>query len=150
MSFLNNIIGGLTHENRNEGQDPGYGYNSQQQYPPQQQGYGGQGPPQVPYPWVAEWDARDGRWFFVNRETGERTFNHPGQGYGGPQAYGGGGGYEQRGYGGQQGYGGGGYEQRGEYYEQQKPSHTGRNAALAGAAGLAGGALLVRTLGTTV
>ncbi|OQV10456.1 WW domain-containing protein isoform 2 [Cladophialophora immunda] len=94
------------------------------------------GPPQVPHPWVAEWDERDGRWFFVNRETGERTFQHPQPSYGG-----GGGGYEERGYG--SGYGG--QEQRGGGYEQepQKKSHTGRNVALGAAAGLLGGALLM-------
>ncbi|KIX92694.1 uncharacterized protein Z520_11546 [Fonsecaea multimorphosa CBS 102226] len=91
------------------------------------------GPPQVPHPWVAEWDERDGRWFFVNRETGERTFQHPQQSYGG-------GGYDERGFGG--GYGG--QEQRG--YGEQEPqhkSHTGRNVALGAAAGLLGGALLM-------
>lgn len=101
-------------------------YPPQQQYPQQQQSYG---PPQVPPPWIAEWDARDNRWIFINRETGERTFNHPQQ-----QQYSG-------------GYGGGGYQERpGEYYAQQPPpqqSHAGRNMALAGVAGLAGGALLM-------
>ena len=37
-----------------------------------------QGPPQAPRPWRAEWDGQDQRWFYVNEETGERTFNFPG------------------------------------------------------------------------
>lgn len=96
----------------------------------QRQAYNG--PPQVPPPWLAEWDARDNRWFYINRETGERTFDYPQQAYGGSNY---GSGYSQD-YGGQ--------AQR-EYYDQEPPkkSHTGRNVALGAAAGLVGGALLM-------
>lgn len=115
-------------------------------YNEESRGYYGQnqpqsssGPPQVPYPWVAEWDERDGRWIYINRDNGERTFQHP------QPSYGGGGGYGERSY--EQGYGGQGYggqEQR-EYYEQQpeKKDHTVRNTVLGAAAGVLGGALLM-------
>ncbi|EXJ66698.1 uncharacterized protein A1O5_10369 [Cladophialophora psammophila CBS 110553] len=95
------------------------------------QSYGGR--PQVPYPWEAEWDERDGRWFFVNRETGERTFQHPQPSYGGRS-------YDERGS--RQGYRE--EDDRGRYeQEPEKRSHTGRNIALGAAAGLLGGALLM-------
>ena len=109
-------------------------------YNDQSQGYYGQsqlqsygGPPQVPYPWAAEWDERDRCWIYINRENGERTFQHPQPSYGG-------GGYGERSFG--QGYGG--QEQRG-YYEQQpeKKDHHTRNTVLGAAGGLLGGALLM-------
>lgn len=102
-------------------------------YNDQPQSYGG--PPQVPYPWVAEWDERDRRWIFINRENGERTFQHPQPSYSG-----GGGGYGERSY--DQGYGG---QERREYYEQQpeKKDHHVRNTVLGAAAGVLGGALLM-------
>lgn len=128
------------------------GYGQQGSYGGQQygnQGYGQRGPPQVPPPWIAEWDPSQNRYIFINRETGQRTHEFPQQSYGG-QGYGsgyGGGGYEQRGQGGYGQQGGYGYEQRGQggYNEPppQHKSHTGRNVALAGIAGLAGGALLM-------
>ena len=108
-------------------------YNNQGQgqgYYPQQGGYSA--PPQVPAPWVAEWDNRGNCWIYVNRETGQRTFEFPQQSYRGDNY---GGNYGQQ-------YQGGG--QRG-YYEQEPPkqSHTGRNIALGAAAGVVGGALLM-------
>ena len=118
-------------------------YNNQPQGYNQNQYQSSGGPPQVPYPWVAEWDQRDDRWIFINRENGERTFQHSQPSYGG----GGGGGYGERNYdqGYNQGYnqGYGGQEQR--RYEQQpeKKDHHVRNEVLAGAAGLAGGAFLM-------
>lgn len=96
----------------------------QSQYNPQQQA--SSGPPPVSPPWFAEWDARDNRWFFVNQQTGERTFNYPGPGYGQQQQY--------------SGYGGEGYQ------AEQHNSDQGGNAykyAAAGVAGIAGGALLM-------
>ena len=40
---------------------------------------GGRGPPpDVPPPWQARWDSDDGRWFFVNEETGERRWDAEG------------------------------------------------------------------------
>jgi len=106
----------------------GYGY--------QQSSYTNQGPPQVPPPWISEWDGPANCWIYINRDTGVRTFNYPLQYAQG--GYGGGG------YGPQQYGGNGGYEQRGEYnQEQPNPSHSGRNMALGAAVGLAGGALLM-------
>lgn len=124
MSFIKNLV---NEYEEGQGQTRGQGG--------YQQSYDNR-PPQVPAPWVAEWDQRNSRYIFMNRETGERTFEQPQERYGG-------GGYQQ------QGYGRGGYgqeEQRGEYYEQQQPQkkdHHGRNMALMGVAGLAGGALLM-------
>jgi hypothetical protein len=153
MSFLNKLVDGISHHGG------------------QQQGGGGQqGRPQPPPPWIAEWDAQDNRWLFINQQTGERTFQFPQGGYGGQQSYGQQGGYggqqggyggQQGGYGGQQGgYGGqqGGYGgQQGGYGGQQgnygggygapppeqHKSHAGRNTALGVGAGLLGGALLM-------
>lgn len=98
---------------------------------PSYSSYGqGQQPPQVYPPWVARWDEREGRWFFVNEQTGQRTWEHPGSqgGYGG-------------GYGGQS-YGG---EYRGEqqyYQEAPKKDHSMAYGAAGVAAGVVGGALL--------
>jgi hypothetical protein len=104
----------------------GYSYN-QQQYS-QQSSYTNQGP-QVPPPWISEWDGPANCWIFINRDTGERTYNNPLQ-------------YAQRGYGGG-GYGGP-QQYGGEYnQEQPRPNHSSRNIALGAVAGLAGGALLM-------
>lgn len=84
-----------------------------------------QGPPQPPPPWIAEWDSQSQRWFFVNQQTGERSWNFPQASYGG-------GGYSQPGYGNDN-----------SYQQPQSQSHTGRNTALAAAGGLAAGALLM-------
>jgi hypothetical protein len=92
-------------------------------HPPSHPEY--QGPPQPPAPWIAEYDNQSQRWFFLNQQTGERSWNFPQ-----PQGNYGGGSY------GSGGYGGG-------PQEPPKESHAGRNAALAGVAGLAGGALLM-------
>ena len=91
-----------------------------------------QGRPQCPPPWISEFDFQSQRWFFINQQTGERSWNFPQ--YGGPQNY------NHAGYGGQSNYGGG-YENRQE--PQAKPSHAGRNAALAAGGGLLAGALLM-------
>lgn len=139
MSFLNNLVNQFSHQGQGGGQQQGgYGQSqggyAQQEYQYQQNtNYGGnQGPPQCPPPWIAEWDNYQNRWIYINRETGQRTHEHPGQG-----------GYGNRGYQ-QQGYGGGGYQQQ-SYGSQppQQQSHTGRNVALGAVAGLAGGALLM-------
>jgi hypothetical protein len=115
MSFLKKLVNEFE-----EGQDS----RGQQAYP--SQSYNNDSPPQVPPPWIAEWDNRDNRWIYINRQTGQRTFEHPQQSYGGG------------GYGQQQQYGGG-YGQE----QPQKKDHHGRNMALMGVAGLAGGALLM-------
>jgi hypothetical protein len=87
----------------------------------------------VPYPWVAEWDDRDGRYFYINRENGERTFQHPQPSYGGD-------GYGERSY----NQSSGGQEQRGyDEPEPEKKDHHVRNTFLGAAAGLLGGALLM-------
>ena len=108
-------------------------------HPPSHPSYNG--PPQVPPPWIAEWDPPANRWLFVNRENGQRTFDYP------------------HAYGGQ--YRGAPYEEQinetiqynqpppppqGGYYQQAPPpqkSHAGRNTALAAVGGLAAGALLM-------
>ncbi|KAE8372534.1 hypothetical protein BDV26DRAFT_98495 [Aspergillus bertholletiae] len=119
------------------------GYGNQGGYGGQQSGgYGGGYPqpqqhsgPQVSPPWVARWDEQSQRWFYVNEQTGERTWNHPGQGggYGAPQPS----------YGGQQPSYGYGESRQGDYYQQQEPKkdHTGAKIAGAAALGVAGGAL---------
>lgn len=140
MSFFNNLVSEFTGQGQGQG---GQGQGGQG-YGQEQQGYGQQQPPppQVQYPWRAVWDARDGRYVFENEQTGQRTLEHPGGGYGGQQ---GGYGQQQGGYGQQQG----GYpnEQRNygnnTSYAQEKPNHHYGGMALAGAAGLAGGALLM-------
>jgi hypothetical protein len=143
MGLLGNLIGELTGgSNDQQGNHGGGGYNQQPQgnYGGPQQGYGGQqqgynnsgpqGAPQVPPPWRAVWDDRDGRWLFINEQNGERTFEHPGH---------------------SGGYGGGSYNQGppqaqyGGYEQQQQPkkNHNLAYGAMGAAAGLAGGALLM-------
>lgn len=145
--FVEKIFDTLADRNKHESSSNDYNndqYNNQyqqQQYPPQQSNYGGppqhsynQQQPQVPYPWVARWEDRDQRWFYVNEQTGERSWEMPGQGFGGPQG----------GYGGeQQRYGGG--EQ---YPQQQEEKSKGHGSAAAwgiggAAVGLGAGALLM-------
>ncbi|KAF2131015.1 hypothetical protein P153DRAFT_208906 [Dothidotthia symphoricarpi CBS 119687] len=130
MGFLNELISDFTGQG---GQSQNSGSQNQSS----------QGPPPVSPPWVAEWDGRDNRWMFVNQQTGERTYNHPGQGYGqqqqGNSGYGQGGGYQQQ-------QGNSGYGQGGGYQQGQQEQKQGGNAwkyAAGGAAGLAGGALLM-------
>lgn len=124
-------------------------------------------PPHVPEPWIAEWDARDRRWIFINRANGERTFEYPnqypggyGQGYQNGENRGYGQGYqsgENRGYGQGynqgygQGYGSGVYQgerieeaRLGQQQQAQKHGHSGlAYGAMGAAAGLVGGALLM-------
>lgn len=69
---MSNLIGELIQDFAGGSQ----GGQQQQFHPPSHPQY--QGPPQPPRPWRAEWDERDQRWFYVNAETGERTFNFPG------------------------------------------------------------------------
>jgi len=137
MSFLNNLVNEFTHQgqqNQNQGQGQGQGYGGGQVYGSQgQSGYSGQQPPppQVSYPWRAVWDARDNRYVFENEQTGQRTFEYPGGGERGR--------YDQQG-----GYGqGANYGNEYGQGKQQKPDHHYGGMALAGAAGLAGGALLM-------
>ncbi|RMY73001.1 hypothetical protein D0863_04161 [Hortaea werneckii] len=37
----------------------------------------------LPYPWQAFWEAGEGRYLYVNKQTGQRTFDAPSAGYGG-------------------------------------------------------------------
>lgn len=155
MGFLKDLVSeftGSSNGGQQQQQQSGYsGYPPQQQgYPPQQQGYPPQQqspqPPPVSYPWHAEWDGRENRWVFVNQQNGERTFNYPGPGYAQQQGdYG----APQGGY----GYGQGGYNNQGAANqsaydptrgsEEKKSGGNGWKYAAAGAAGLAGGALLM-------
>ena len=90
-------------------------------------------PPSVPRPWIAEWDERERAYFYINQETGQRSWEVP---------YGGGGGAPGGGY-----YGEGqrGYEQDYSYREQEQPrkNHNIAYGAAGVAAGLVGGALLM-------
>ena len=129
MSFIGNLINEFTGKDKPQDEGPSGYYPQEQRYNPSTSN----GSPQVPPPWVAEWDGRDNRWIFVNRETGERTFDFPqSRGYGGG-GYGNTYGEEYRG------------QNQGGYYEQGQPqkSHNGRNMALGTVAGVAGGALLM-------
>lgn len=96
----------------------------------QQQSYGGH--PRVPAPWIAEWDPQNDRWLYINRETGQRTFETPQE-----SSY-------VESYGGDYGTN---YARQspGDYYPQEPPqeSHTRRNMALGAGAGIVGGALLM-------
>lgn len=112
-------------------------------------GYGGgdsgysSGPPppqDLPYPWVARYDPNSGRQYYVNEQTGETSWEHPGSRGGG--GYGGeyGGGYG----GGSGGYGGGGYGEGSGYAPQgheEKKDHSMLYGVGGAALGLAGGAL---------
>ncbi|KAK0277735.1 hypothetical protein LTR35_009571 [Friedmanniomyces endolithicus] len=125
--------------------DRGYGYGEDRRNPREEERYtettyysndnDRPPPPQVPYPWRPEWDARERRYIFVNEQNGERTWDYPG------------------------GYGGGGYERREEviteeqrgYGEQQRRQGGGHSGlmygAMGAAAGLAGGAFLMHESG---
>lgn len=139
MSFLNNLVNQFTHSGGQQGQ---------QQHASSQ---GGNRPPPVSPPWIVEWDGRDNRWFFINQQTGERTFTYPGPGYaqqqgsyGAPQAgYGNGqGGYSNQGAYNQNSYN----PTQGNYQQEQHKKQGGGNGwkyAAAGVAGVAGGALLM-------
>lgn len=145
MSFLGKLVNEFTHS--------GQSGQGQQQYQQHSSGAPTHAPPPVSPPWHVEWDARDNRWLFVNQQTGERTFTYPGPGYGQQQ-----GGYPdpQGGYGNTQGgysyqgaYGQGSYKQglpNNSYQQQEHQKKQGGNGwkyAAAGAAGVAGGALLM-------
>lgn len=137
MGLLDSLVGNLTHS----GQSGHHGGGQPQSH----------GPPPVSPPWFAEWDGRDNRWLFVNQQTGERTFTYPGPGYA----------QQQGNYGppqGQYGYGQGGYSNQGAYNQgsynptnnsqaqqdhEKKSGGNGWKYAAAGAAGVAGGALLM-------
>jgi hypothetical protein len=139
MGFLGELVSEFTHS----------GQSGQGQQQHQQHSSGGvpsRDPPPVSLPWHTEWDARDNRWLFVNQQTGERTFTYPGPGFSQQQgSYG----SPQGGYGNNQG----GYSNQGMYdptnssYQQQehekKQGGNGWKYAAAGAAGVAGGALLM-------
>lgn len=90
-------------------------------------------PPQVPYPWRAQWDDRERCYFYIHQETGERTYEVPNR-----QPYGGG------------GYGERSYEQSTTYVDEDRGvrqqgggGHGLMYGALGAAAGVAGGALLM-------
>lgn len=109
----------------------------------------GHQPPRVEYPWTTVWDAREQRWFFVNQQTGVRTFEYPGTPYqsagyyqGGPppNQYGGG----QYGGGSQYGGGYGGQkDERAQHGGGGGGGHGLAYGALGAAGGLAAGALLM-------
>lgn len=85
-------------------------------------GYSSGPPPpgDLPYPWVARYDPNSGREYYVNEQTGETSWEHPGSS--------GGGGYgESSGYAPQE--------------QEQKKDHSMLYGVGGAALGLAGGAL---------
>ncbi|GIK00643.1 hypothetical protein Aspvir_004670 [Aspergillus viridinutans] len=125
--FLGKIIEKVAEKATGSSGGEGYSsYNQQPSYGGQGQGYNsGPAPPRdLPYPWVARWDDRDQRWFYVNEQTGERSWERP---YG----------QRQPSYGYEGGYG----QPQGQRPEQK--DHSMMYGAAAGAAGLVGGALLM-------
>jgi hypothetical protein len=74
--------------------------------------------PQVPYPWVSEWDYQTNTWIFVNRQTGQRTYQPALQGESNTNDY------------------------SGSNYAQAE-DHSTRNAVFGGVAGAVGGAALM-------
>jgi hypothetical protein len=156
MGFLSDLVKDFSGSDKQGQQQSGYGQQQsgygQQPYQQQSNSSYGSQPPPVSPPWYAEWDSRENRWLFVNQQTGERTFNQPGAGYSQQQGnYGappqqGGYGYGQGGYSNQGAYQQTGYDpSRGSGYqhEEHKSGGNGMKYAAAGAAGLAGGALLM-------
>ena len=123
MGFLNHLISEVTH--------------SGQSNPQQGQQHANSQPPPVSPPWFAEWDARDNRWLFVNQQTGERTFTYPGPGYA----------QQQGSYGNNQGaYNQQAYNPTQSSHQPEQQKKQGGNVwkyAAAGAAGVAGGALVM-------
>ena len=117
MDFIENAAQNYLHHGQSGRAQGGQGFP-----PPQQQPQGTQDPNYgLPPGWIAEWDAPDNRWFYVNTHTGERTWNRPGA----PLS----------------GYGPGGYDQsQGSYQQAQAPAPKNHNMAY-GAAGAAGGLL---------
>ncbi|KAF1832841.1 hypothetical protein BDW02DRAFT_570646 [Decorospora gaudefroyi] len=107
-------------------------------------------PPPVSPPWYAEWLPNERQFLFVNQQTGERTWIYPGPGYaqhqgnyGAPQPDGGYG-YGQYGYSNQGAYQQSAYDPtRSSEPAEQKSGGNGWKYAAVGAAGLAGGALLM-------
>ncbi|KAK4981049.1 hypothetical protein LTR66_010228 [Elasticomyces elasticus] len=155
MSFLGNIVNELTHQGGQRREEYGQRHGEYGQHHGEygQQSYGGgsgynQGPPQCPPPWVARWDEADRRWIYINERTSERTFEFPGNRYGG--GGGGGDGYPRQEYYEGRPQGGQYYEGRpqgGRYYEEERREKRGGHGmaygAAGAAAGLAGGALLM-------
>lgn len=158
MDFVGKIVGkviesklggGSQSQEQQQQQQPDYGYSDP--------GYGSGPPPpppsggqDLPYPWVARWDDGSGRYYYVNEQTGETSWMHPGGGGGAPyggSGYGGQPSYGEQPYGqpyGQPGYGYGQDAPRQEYYgeEQPKKDHSMAYGAAGAAAGMLGGGLL--------
>lgn len=147
--FVEKLFDSFTGDKHQQQQQSSYGGQPQQNY--------GEGQPQVSYPWVARWDDREQRYFYINEQTGERSWTPPSQGqnqgYGGEQR-----GeyrhqqnqYSQGGYGQQQQgqYGGGYGQQQNQYPSEERQEKKGHGNAAAwgigGAAlGLGAGALLM-------
>lgn len=99
-------------------------------------------PPNPPRPWFAEWDQREGRYIFINQQTGQRSWDFPREEYGnaGGNSYGSYGGGQGGNYDSNQGYGAPPQPQE---QHPEKKSHGLLYGALGAAAGLAGGAFLM-------
>ena len=138
--FLSNLFDNFTHSGRGETER----YSETETYSSSSYGnnsYGPPAPPQVPYPWRAQWDDRERRYCFVHEQTGEQIWEYDevirrtqGGGYSEQQSstY-----YDE-----QRGYGGGGYQTE-ESQRQSSGGHGMAYGALGAAAGLAGGAALM-------
>ena len=80
MNFISNLVDEYADGEQNSNSQQNQPYNNQSY----NSGYGNnQEPPRVSYPWESEWDSDQDRWVFINRETGQRTHENPGQSYGG-------------------------------------------------------------------
>ncbi|KAI6815611.1 hypothetical protein KC367_g5301 [Hortaea werneckii] len=100
-------------------------------------------PPQLSYPWQAFWESGEGRYIYVNEQTGQRTFNAPSADDGGynaapppPPA-------DEAVYGDRSGVSG----PSGKEKESGSGAHGLVYGALGAAAGLAGGAFLAHEAG---
>lgn len=71
--FAEKLIDTFTHRNSNDDQ-PSDSYAGGRQQDSVQQ--------QLPYPWVSQWDEREQRNFYINEQTGERSWTFPSQGEG--------------------------------------------------------------------
>lgn len=146
MEFVGKIVEKVVESKLDGGshsqeQQQDYGYASNP-------GYGSAPPPpsegqDLPYPWVARWDDREQRYYYVNEQTGETSWMRPGAPapapYGDPYgqpSYGG--------YGGQPSYGYGQEAPRQEYYGEEPPKkdHSMAYGVAGAAAGVLGGAVL--------
>ncbi|OJJ79609.1 WW domain-containing protein [Aspergillus glaucus CBS 516.65] len=133
MGLMDKIMDKVMEKAQGGGGGGGYSEQPSQSYGGGDSGYSSGPPPgDLPYPWVSRYDPNSGRTYYVNEQTSETSWEHPGSSGGG-----GGGGYGGGGY-------GGGYGESSGYAPQeqeQKKDHSMLYGAGGAALGLAGGAL---------